>query len=70
MKRSDRVWDGCLFPATSVAQYWILVTPSVSTFMRAELPATVCVGLDCAPLSEYSICFTIPPGLSLALSVI
>ena len=47
----------------------MVVTPSAVTCIAAVFPLMVCDGLDCAPLSEYSICLTIPPGLSCALSV-
>src|SRR6185436_15047468 len=43
--------------------------PSAARAITAVFPGTVCGGLDCAPLSEYSICLTIPPGLSVARSV-
>src|SRR5206468_7890520 len=57
-----RDWGDSVFPATSVAKKLIVVTPSFTTFIDAVSPETTCDAAVCAPLREYSICFTVPPG--------
>src|ERR1043166_6416471 len=58
--------DASLFPAKSVAKQWIVVRPSETRWSDAVFPAASCAPLGCAPVTEYSTCFTIPPGLSCA----
>src|SRR5207249_11901975 len=62
-------WGDSMFPATSVAKKVMVVAPSLTRFIDAVFPETTCGAAGCAPVREYSVCFTIPPGLSCALRV-